>query len=72
MSGSDWSQSTRPCTNSMMKNARPITASSSHNRCMRGTGTPLPCSALITLYSRSIACADGSSLVAGPGLERIT
>ena len=29
-------------------------------------------SALMTRYSRSTACAEGSSLAAGPGLVRIT
>jgi hypothetical protein len=49
-----------------------MTLSSSHSASMRGTGTSLPASALMTRNSRSIACAEGSSLSAGPGLERIT
>ena len=48
-----------------------MTDSSSHSRCMRGTGTSLPASACMTLNSRSMACADGSSFDAGPGLLRI-
>ena len=39
---------------------------------MRGTGTAVPWSARMTVNSRSIACADGSSLATGPGLARIT
>ncbi len=56
----------------MTKNARPITDSSSHSRCIFATGTSVPASASITRYSRSTACADGSSFATGPGLERIT
>ncbi len=48
-----------------------MTDSSSHSRCMRGTGTWLPASAPMTRNSRSIAWADGSSLATGPGFERI-
>ncbi len=49
-----------------------MTDSSSHSRCMVGTGTPLPRSARMTVNSRSIACAEGSNLATGPGLQRIT
>ena len=49
-----------------------MTDSSSHSRCICGTGTPLPRSAFITVNSRSMACAEGSSLATGPGLLRIT
>jgi hypothetical protein len=48
-----------------------MTASSSQSRCMRGTGTSVPASALMTLNSRSTAWAEGSNLAAGPGLERM-
>ena len=47
-------------------------ASSSHSTSIFGTGTSVACSARITVNSRSIAWADGSSLAAGPGLARIT
>ena len=36
-----------------------------------GTGMPA-CQGAITRYSRSMACAEGKSLAAGPGLARIT
>ena len=49
-----------------------MTASSSHSTCICATGTSVFFSALITRNSRSIACADGSSFAAGPGLARIT
>jgi hypothetical protein len=49
-----------------------MTDSSSHRQCMRGTGTSVPCSPRITANSRSMACAEGSSLATGPGLDRIT
>jgi hypothetical protein len=46
--------------------------SSSHRTCMRGTGTAVSARPRMTVNSRSTACAEGSSLDAGPGLERIT
>ena len=49
-----------------------MTDSSSHSTRTRGTGTSVSASARMTRNSRSMACADGSSLAAGPGLERIT
>ena len=49
-----------------------MTLSSSHSRCIRATGTSVAASAFITRNSRSMACADGSSFAAGPGLARIT
>ena len=39
---------------------------------MRGTGTPVPRKACMTLHSRSMACADGSSCALGAGLVRRT
>ena len=56
----------------MMKKARPMIDSSSHSSSMRGTGTSVAPRACITRYSRSIACAEGSSRATGPGLLRIT
>ena len=49
-----------------------MTDSSSHSSSICGTGTSLPASAPMTRNSRSMACAEGSSLATGPGLERIT
>lgn len=49
-----------------------MTDSSSHSATMRGTGTSVAASACMTRNSRSMACADGSSFAAGPGLVRIT
>ena len=49
-----------------------MTDSSSHSSAMRGTGTPVPARAAITRYSRSMACAEGSSFACGPGLLRST
>ena len=72
MPGSVWFHSTRPATNSMTMKARPMTDSSSHSTSMRGTGTSVSASARMTRNSRSMACADGSSFAAGPGLARIT
>ena len=42
-----------------------MTPGSSHSVNVRGTGTPVPASAVITRYSRSTACADGKSLPGG-------
>jgi len=47
------------------KNAVPMTASSSQSTYVRGTGTSVRPSAVITRYSRSTACAEGSSLPGG-------
>lgn len=55
----------------MMQQARPMTDSSSQRQCMRGTGTPVPARARMTLSSRSTACAEGSSFATGTGLARI-
>ena len=49
-----------------------MTDSSSHSTCICGTGTAVPYKPRITANSRSTACAEGSSLATGPGLERIT
>jgi len=42
-----------------------MTPSSSHSTTDFATGKPAPCSAEMTRYSRSTACADGSSLPGG-------
>ena len=49
-----------------------MTDSSSHRQYIRGTGTSVPCSPLMTANSRSMAWAEGNSLATGPGLARIT
>ena len=49
-----------------------MTDSSSHSACMRATGTEVEARPRMTANSRSMACADGSSLATGPGLARIT
>src|SRR5258706_16259541 len=42
-----------------------MTDSSSHSACGRATGKPFGCRAAMTRYSRSTACAEGSSLPGG-------
>ena len=49
-----------------------MTDSSSHSAYIFATGTSVPASPRMTANSRSIACADGSSLATGPGLARMT
>ena len=65
MPGSSASQRIRPFTCSMTKNMVPTTDSSVHRQYVRGTGTPVSRSAVITRYSRSTACAEGSSFPGG-------
>src|SRR4030095_11957297 len=65
MPGRSGSATTRPGTHPMMKNAVPITESSSQSAKVRGTGTVVLASAVMMRYSRSTACAEGSSLPRG-------
>jgi hypothetical protein len=63
--GSRGSAITRPATYRITKNGVPITVSSSHSAIVSGTGTSLLRRAVITRYSRSTWCAEGSSLPGG-------
>ena len=63
--GSTRSKKMRPGTWSMTKKAVPMTLASSYSSRARGTGTSLPSSARRMQYSRSTACARGSSVPGG-------